>query len=154
METFSALLTLCAGPGEFPAQRPVTWTFDISLIYACINDWVNNREAGYLRRHRGHYDVIVMGHQGKTKNRRPVFTQYLICIILIEMSLSADKILLFTGHKGGPGRRWTTWQMTTPDPELTSLTADLYNNQLQQLNAEPWWRDGNKNKVGENAVCP
>ena len=31
-----------------------------SLIYARINDWVNNREAGDLRRHRGHYDVIVM----------------------------------------------------------------------------------------------
>ena len=32
METFSALLALCAGnspvPGEFPAQRPVTRTFD------------------------------------------------------------------------------------------------------------------------------
>ena len=31
-----------------------------SLIYARINDWVNNREAGVLRRQRGHYDVIVM----------------------------------------------------------------------------------------------
>ena len=31
-----------------------------SLICACINDWVNNREAGTLRRHRAHYDVTVM----------------------------------------------------------------------------------------------
>ena len=31
-----------------------------SLICAWINDWVNNREAGDLRRHRVHYDVIVM----------------------------------------------------------------------------------------------
>ena len=31
-----------------------------SLIYARINGWVNNREAGDLRRHRAHYDVIVM----------------------------------------------------------------------------------------------
>ena len=31
-----------------------------SLIYGWINTWVNNREAGDLRRHRGHYDVIVM----------------------------------------------------------------------------------------------
>ena len=33
METFSALLALCAGnssvPGEFPAQRPVTLSFDV-----------------------------------------------------------------------------------------------------------------------------
>ena len=31
-----------------------------SLICTWINGWVNNREAGDLRRHRTHYDVIVM----------------------------------------------------------------------------------------------
>ena len=31
-----------------------------SLICARMNGWVNNREAGDLRRHRFHYDVIVM----------------------------------------------------------------------------------------------
>ena len=31
-----------------------------SLIYDWIKNWVNNREAGELRRHCGHYDVIVM----------------------------------------------------------------------------------------------
>ena len=30
------------------------------LICAWINAWVNNREAGDLRRHRAHYDVILM----------------------------------------------------------------------------------------------
>ena len=30
-----------------------------SLICAWINGWVNNREAGDLRHHRAHYDVIV-----------------------------------------------------------------------------------------------
>ena len=29
-------------------------------ICAWIIGWVNNREAGELRRHRDHYDVIVM----------------------------------------------------------------------------------------------
>ena len=33
----------------------------VSLIFARINGSVNNREAGDLRRHRAHYDVIVMG---------------------------------------------------------------------------------------------
>ena len=116
METFSALLAICAGnspvTGEFPAQRPVTRSFAVSfdlrlnkrlpwvnngdrgwwsetpsrplwrhcngvpvnsphkgqwrgalmfsLICAWINGWVSNREAGDLRRHRAHYDVIVM----------------------------------------------------------------------------------------------
>ena len=31
-----------------------------SLICVWINGWVNNREAGDLRRHRAHYDVIVI----------------------------------------------------------------------------------------------
>ena len=31
-----------------------------SLICVWINGWVNNRKAGQLRRHRAHYDVIVM----------------------------------------------------------------------------------------------
>ena len=31
-----------------------------SLIWVWINDWVNNRKAGDLRRYRAHYDVTVM----------------------------------------------------------------------------------------------
>ena len=34
-----------------------------SLICAWINDWVNNREAGDLRRHLAHCDVIVMQYE-------------------------------------------------------------------------------------------
>ena len=64
METFSALLAICAGnspvPGEFPAQRPVTRALMFYLIFAWINGWVNNREAGDLRRHRADYEIIVM----------------------------------------------------------------------------------------------
>ena len=64
-ETFSALLALCAGnspvTGEFPSQRPVARSFDVcSSICPWINGWVNNREAGDLRSHSGHYDVSVM----------------------------------------------------------------------------------------------
>ena len=33
-----------------------------SLICALMNDWVKNREAGDLRRHRTHYDVTVIHH--------------------------------------------------------------------------------------------
>ena len=40
METFSALLAICAGnspvPGEFPAQRPVTRSFDV-FFDLCLN---------------------------------------------------------------------------------------------------------------------
>ena len=58
------LLAICAGnssvPGEFPTQRPVARNFDVRLICVGINGWINNREAGDLRRHRAHCDVIEM----------------------------------------------------------------------------------------------
>ena len=46
---------------EFPARRPVTRSLDVfSFICAWINGWVNNREAGDLRRSSAHCDVIVI----------------------------------------------------------------------------------------------
>ena len=79
METFSALLALCVVnlpvTGEFPAQRPVTLSFDVFFDMLWINDWVNNREAGDLRRHRGHYDVIVMQSHAKIQ-RSSCHTSY------------------------------------------------------------------------------
>ena len=64
MKTFSALLALCAGNSLVPVNSPYKgqWrgALMFSLICARINDWVNNREAGDLRRHHGHYDVNVM----------------------------------------------------------------------------------------------
>ena len=48
-----------------------------SLIGAWINGWVNNREAGDLRRHRAHYDVIVMWKAANlnTVMARPLFSK-------------------------------------------------------------------------------
>ena len=40
-------------------QRPVTRSFMFSLSCAWIHSWVNNSEAGDLRRHRAHFDVNV-----------------------------------------------------------------------------------------------
>ena len=59
METFSVLLAICAGNSPVPAQRPVTRSFDVFFDLRLINDWVNNREAGDLRRYCAHYYVIV-----------------------------------------------------------------------------------------------
>ena len=62
METFSALLALCVGnspvTGEFPHKGQWRGALMFSLICAWLNDWVHNREAGDLKRHRAHYDVI------------------------------------------------------------------------------------------------
>ena len=41
---------------EFPSQKPLVF----SLICALTSDWVNNRDAGDLRRNRAYYNVTVM----------------------------------------------------------------------------------------------
>ena len=62
METFSALLAICAGnllvSGEFPSQRPVTRGFDV-FFDLCLNKRLNEQSWGWwfempscpLRRH-------------------------------------------------------------------------------------------------------
>ena len=60
---FRVIGPLCGeftGPGEFPTQRPVTRSFDVFFDLRLNKRLINNREAGDLRRHRGHYDVNVM----------------------------------------------------------------------------------------------
>ena len=47
-------------PVNSPHKGQWRGAFVFSLICVWINDWVNNREAGDLRRHRGHYDVNVI----------------------------------------------------------------------------------------------
>ena len=63
METFSALLALCAGnssvTGEFPTQRPVAWSFDV-FVDLCLNkrlseqswDWWFETPSRWLWSHR------------------------------------------------------------------------------------------------------
>ena len=63
METFSALLAICAGnspvTGDFPAQKPVTRSFDVFDLR--LNKRLSKQSwGGDLRRNRAHHDVTVM----------------------------------------------------------------------------------------------
>ena len=75
METFSALLVLCAGnspvTGEFPAQRPVTQSFDVFFNLRLNNrlsnqswDWWSEKLSRLLWRHCNvtHICVSKLGH--------------------------------------------------------------------------------------------
>ena len=61
MQTFSALLAICAGnspvPGEFPAQRPVTRSLDVFFDLR-----LNQRLSKQSWRYSAHYDIIVMNN--------------------------------------------------------------------------------------------
>ena len=101
METFSALLALCAGnspvTSEFPAK--VQWPKALMFSFICvwINAWVNNREAADLRRHRVHYDVIVM----KSLTNRTclnINTDFPdICISILKIRRSSDGLIYIMG---------------------------------------------------------
>ena len=60
IETFSALLDHCEVDSPHKGQCRGALMF--SWICRWTNDWANNRDAGVWRRHRAHYDVIVMIH--------------------------------------------------------------------------------------------
>ena len=64
METFPALLALSAENSPVPVNSPHKGQWRGALMFSLISDrinsWVNYREAGDLRRHRAHYNVIVM----------------------------------------------------------------------------------------------
>ena len=83
METFSALLAICAGNSPVPVNSPHKgqWrgALMFTLICARINDWVKNPEAGDLRRHLDHYDVSVMNLTMPSAKWRP------FCLNLIAL---------------------------------------------------------------------
>ena len=82
METFSALLSLCAGnspvPGEFPSQRPVTRSFDVFFDLR-LNKRLSNQSWGWWfetlsrplwRHHNGSYKIVEYG-QHDTSSHAP-----------------------------------------------------------------------------------
>ena len=64
METFSALLALCEGNSpatvEFPAQRPVTRSFDVFFVPRLNKRLSKQYRRRDLSRFGAHYDVTVM----------------------------------------------------------------------------------------------
>ena len=63
METFSALLALCAGNSPVTGEFTQIGQWRGALIFYLVCAWMNDREAGDSRRHRAHYDVNDMFSQ-------------------------------------------------------------------------------------------
>ena len=109
METCSTSLTFVRGIHRWlrgihrsPVNSPDTdqWrgALMFSLIYAWTNGWVNNQDAGDLRRHRAHYDVTVMW-----------------CRTVIQWSFGVQRVTLVqfwigeTGQIAGFRALWEEW---------------------------------------------
>ena len=73
METFPRNWPFVRGIHRSPVNSPHKGQWRRALVFS-INDWVNNREAGDLRRYRVHYDVIVMEESPMARTHtRPSF---------------------------------------------------------------------------------
>ena len=83
----------------------------LSLILVWISDWVNNREAGDLRRYRAHYDVIVM----QTLTRRRVFS-WNVSSWKTRHSFPTQSIssLLMTRWHMAPGHQLSRYRLSSP----------------------------------------
>ena len=135
METFSALLALCSGNSpvtdEFSSQRPMMRSFDVfCLIYAWTNGWVNNLDAGDLRRHRGDYDVTVMRIPGF----RPVsfIGHVLVTLVSVHRSIVSGREGAKRKDELGVGThqiiKSITWK--GPSKRTYSLTTVRFNSCL------------------------
>ena len=85
-------------PVNFPHKGQWRGALMFSLIYAWINDWANNREAGDLRRQHGHYDVIVMLN---LQGRQPMLV--FPCFWLAYKKVKSDSfVMIFLVHTYTP----------------------------------------------------
>ena len=80
--------------GEFPTQRPVLFFLSVPWI----KGWVNNYEAGDLRCHHAHYDIIVMSILDKKDDTcyKEVWL-YITCISALGLGHVAPSAVRATG---------------------------------------------------------
>ena len=116
METFSALLAICAGnspvPGEFPAQRPVTRSFDVFFDLR-LNKRLSIQSWGWWIEMLSH---PLWTHRNDTKLS---FTSIILSIVKQEVSTELnrkrydfDTWKTFWGD--GPSVRGFKWQQRVP----------------------------------------
>ena len=82
-----------------------------TLICARINSWVNNREAGDLRRHRAHYDVILMIKLEQSVNH--VHISYRMPYIYISLSNITAQYILWRKKSIWGLQSWSTINTTS-----------------------------------------
>ena len=131
-----------------------------SLICAWINGWVDNREAGDWRRHRAHYDVIVMflflkvdiGNANHVRGTAPIVVQLQIyhCLTAASLydgrpSIWKDGFYIETEYMD----QYKVSPINSPEPTAPTIHAGLCpclrNHPLPVLNVYP--RDAHYDNV-------
>ena len=112
METYYALLAICAGNSPVNSPHKGQWrgASMFSLICACINGWLNNHEAGDLRRHREYkYCVLDIYSTIMEKNLKNN-SQLSKCSVWKEFNGAQRSVL---SQVTNPGTSPTPWYLPT-----------------------------------------
>ena len=121
------------------------------LICAGIKGWVNNRKAGDLRRHRAHYDVIVVLNVNLCLPAFPSFIHIYIYLPYFFTSISGNceslKQYVTDNHKTAGDVLGKSRQFINPcglwDWYLKIIHKDIYNRYEDISNLMcPSWRKG------------
>ena len=89
-------------PVNSPHKGQWRWALMFSVICVWINGWVNNREAGDLRRYRAHYDVTVM-LEPESRHHSILFKIRSLITIQIMIHISIGRFQKYTDIHDG----WT-----------------------------------------------
>ena len=104
-----------------------------ALMFSLICAWINNREAGDLRRHLAHSDVILL------KIRITSYDSYGISLTSAIMDLAWWLVMAYfvQGH-------------LRPSP---SVTGPLFAKRTALLSQDPWWRHQMETFSALLAIC-
>ena len=111
-----------------------------SLICVWINGWVNNREAGDLRRHHGDYDVTVMALSCQTTTTKHVR----LCMANELHHPSINRALLAPPQPWvagvGASADYTTYDAPTSVAKIKrrNIAKRIYNNVMTLVHVMDW----------------
>ena len=154
METFSALLAICAGNspvnGEFPSQRPVTWSFDVFFDLR-LNRRLSKQSWGWwFETPSWALWRQCYGSSGKLSNKHPQVTDH---TKWRKRKHANPKLSLFTRLIHIPAFacivRWLIHECIVWISRVTVIDAVLGNR-----NENTWWGPSLKNLVRQSVWGP
>ena len=100
METFSAWLAICAGNSLVNSPHKGQWrgAWMFSLIWTWTDGWISNGDAGDLRRHDAHYDVIVMCRRCYNKLLNRFMSLSVLRVSSIRLDQQCNSLYLHVYH--------------------------------------------------------
>ena len=104
---------LWGNPVSSPHKGQWHGAFMFSLIWARMIVWKNNREAGDLRHHRAHYDVIVTKFRDREHYRRKAWNcnykhnlEIRVCTYIVQCAISLENSTYVMSNIPTWGEAW------------------------------------------------